>query len=144
MKLYANNANTGIWVKLGESYSNSGFTGIYAEVSIEIDSKSATLFNLPAYVDGVAQTYSWLEEIDEITSNYYTITAYDVSGTTTTITNTYDEQRMCLAVVKVWDDNNDQDRLRPSSITVTLEATNVTNFTPIDFVLTEDDGWMAL
>ena len=49
MKLYANNANTGIWVKLGESYSNSGFTGIYAEVSIEIDSKSATLFNLPLH-----------------------------------------------------------------------------------------------
>ena len=43
----------------------------------------------------------------------YTISAYDVSATGMTITNTYDSERFCLSVLKVWKDDNDSAGFRP-------------------------------
>ena len=81
-----------------------------------------TVENLPLYVDGELQTYSWIETIGEDAE--YTMTDIGTvvgeEGITTTITNTYDTDRYCLEVLKVWDDDNDSAGFRPEAITVTL------------------------
>lgn len=78
---------------------------------------TATISNLPKYKDGKEITYTWSEE--SVPTGY---TASDpvVSGTTTTITNTHTPATTEATVKKVWDDANDQDGIRPESLTVTL------------------------
>ena len=73
---------------------------------------------LPAYVEGEKQIYTWLEEIPD----GYTISDYVPDDNGVTITNTYDTERFCLAVLKVWDDENDAAGFRPDELTVTLSA----------------------
>ena len=50
-----------------------------------------TVSNLPLYVDGVLQTYSWIETIGD--GSEYTMTDLTIDGNTTTITNTYGTDR---------------------------------------------------
>ena len=49
----------------------------------------------------------------------YTAT-YSVSGNTTTITNTHTPEETSVKVVKTWNDTNNQDGVRPESVTVQL------------------------
>ena len=81
-----------------------------------------TVRGLPKYVDGVLQTYSWIEKIGE--GSDYAMTAIETTMTdgiaVTTITNTYDTDRFCLEVLKVWDDDNNSAGFRPDEIVVTL------------------------
>ena len=94
-----------------------GYTGAYV-YDEEKDTWTLTLSELPVYVDGVYQTYSWIEEA---IGNNYSMSDLKIEGVVTTITNTYAIDRFCLTVYKVWDDENNQDNLRPESITVTLK-----------------------
>ena len=146
MRLYANNQATGLAVKLGAdpAFVNEDETGIYRGVKYVIggagtgaegsDPFAATLENLPAYVAGVRQTYTWLES-DAATDRdghekslakdlYYSVTDYSVSGETTTIINRYDTQLTSLTLLKVWDDSDDRNGVRPESVQVTLRAVN--------------------
>ena len=86
--------------------------------------------NLPKYRDGKEITYS----ITETTTNIITGTdkegeyAIKVEQNTTenniafTVTNTHTPITTEASVKKVWDDNNDQDGVRPTSLTIQLLA----------------------
>ena len=69
---------------------------------------TATISNLPKYADGEEIVYTWTEaNIPE-----YTLTGDVTSGTVTTLTNTHVPYTTKVTIVKSWNDNNDQDRLR--------------------------------
>ena len=92
---------------------------------------TATVTGLPMYSGGQPIVYTWTEEQVE---GYTAASA--VSGTTTTITNTHEPGTVDLTVTKVWDDADNQDGLRPDSVTVTLsDGTQLT--------LSEDNAWTA-
>ena len=90
--------------------------------------------NLPAKEDGVAISYTVGEsEVEHYTSS---ITGNMKDGFT--ITNTHVPQRMAVTVSKTWDDNNDEDDVRPDSIVVFL----LRNSAKVDEVeLGEDNNW---
>ena len=68
---------------------------------------------LPKYADGKLITYTITEDsVDGYTS---AVNGYDV-------TNTYSPEQTSITVTKAWADNNDQDGLRPESVTVKLLA----------------------
>ncbi|MDD6436368.1 MAG: Cna B-type domain-containing protein [Clostridiales bacterium] len=77
---------------------------------------SGTFENLPEYNSGSKIAYTVGES---------TVTGYeaDITGNMDdgfVITNTHEPETIDISGSKTWDDANDQDRLRPSSITVTL------------------------
>ena len=69
--------------------------------------------DLPEYKDGKKITYTISE--NAVKDYDTTIDGYD-------ITNTYNPETTSVKVTKTWDDNNNQDGLRPGSITVKLYA----------------------
>ena len=79
---------------------------------------TATIPDLPVYAAGRKIEYSWSEEQKE----GYTLTGNTASGTTTTLTNTHTPAVQSLTVVKTWVDDEDRDRLRPSTLKVRLLA----------------------
>ncbi|MDO4803260.1 MAG: Cna B-type domain-containing protein [Lachnospiraceae bacterium] len=83
----------------------------------EANNWSDSIKNLPVYKDGKAIKYSWSEEA---LPEGYTLSGETTEGTVTTITNRYAPGETSATVTKVWDDNNNQDGVRPASITVTL------------------------
>ena len=77
------------------------------------DNWSWTFDNLPKFEDGSEITYSVREDaVDGYTPDY---DGYDV-------TNTHTPGKTSVSVSKAWDDANDQDGIRPTSITVKLLA----------------------
>ena len=82
----------------------------------------------------------------------YTLTEDAVPGYTTlikgsaqegfTVTNTYDPEKTQVTVNKVWKDNNDQDGIRPDSVTVKLLADG--QDTRKREILTADNKWQAV
>ena len=78
---------------------------------------TATVEGLPVNENGKPVTYTWTEE----KINGYTSSS-EVKGTTTKITNRHAIAVTDLKVVKVWEDADNQDGIRPEEITVTLHA----------------------
>ena len=58
-----------------------------------------------------------------------------------TITNTHIPELVDVSVVKTWDDNDDQDGLRPDTLTVELLADNAAFDPPKTVTLTKEDEW---
>ena len=85
--------------------------------------------DLPVYENGRAIEYLWTEENVE----GYTATSSQV-GNTTVLTNTHNTDRTVATVVKVWDDDDDRDGLRPASLTVTLSTGDAV-------ILTAENNW---
>ena len=81
---------------------------------------TATVSGLPMYLNGEEIVYSWAED----TVPGYTLTT-DVSGTSTTLTNTHLPATTSVNVTKTWDDDGNRDGLRPGSITVNLLANGI-------------------
>ena len=93
---------------------------------------TATAEHLPKYENGQEIGYSWVEgampegyeltdtKVEDITEGEGE--AAVVVGKLTTLTNTYTFEFTEATVVKVWDDNENQDGVRPESLTVTLLA----------------------
>ena len=97
---------------------------------------SASVDGLPAFEDGQKVAYSWVEK--SVPSGYTLAT--DTKGGTTTLTNTHEVEKTEASVKKVWEDANDQDGKRPSSIKVALLA----NGEKVDEVtLDAKNGWSA-
>ena len=75
-----------------------------------------TVSDLEEYTDGVKNIYTW-EEVS--VPEGYTLSS-STQESTTTLTNTHIPETVNAAVYKVWDDNNNQDGIRPLELTVTL------------------------
>ncbi len=92
---------------------------------------------------------NWTAEFYELPVHYkgyeitYTISEIEVEGYETIvdgyeITNTHIPETVKISGIKVWDDENDYDNIRPESITVNLMANGV----KVDSVtVTEEDDW---
>ena len=83
------------------------------EANAEGNTWTYTFTNLPKYKNGTEIVYTVVE--DEVDG-------YDTSVTGTTITNTHEPETTEVTVTKTWDDNNNQDGIRPTEITVKLYA----------------------
>ena len=95
---------------------------------------TVTKENLPVYIDGEKQEYSFVES--KIPIGYRS--EITTEGTKTIITNTYEPETKDLTVTKIWDDQNDQDGKRPAFVTIALLANN----TQIKTVtLSESNNW---
>ncbi len=95
----------------------------------------ATVNDLPKYENGVEIVYTWTEGT---MPEGYTLSNTAKDGTITTLTNSYTPGETSVSGRKTWDDNNNQDGIRPSSITIRLYADGV----EIDHkVVTAADGW---
>ncbi len=76
---------------------------------------TATITGLPKYANGQEIAYTWTEaKVDGYTSTQVT------DGTITTLTNSHTPEETEATVKKVWNDADDQDRIRPDHIDVTL------------------------
>ena len=69
--------------------------------------------------DGTAIKYTWAEEN---VPKGYELTGNTTSGTVTTLTNKHVPEVTAITGTKTWNDNDDQDGKRPTSITVNLLA----------------------
>ena len=102
------------------------------------DNKWTITFNVPKYDDTKEIQYSVNEkEVEGYTSN---ITGSIKEGFT--VTNTHEVEKIkSIAVQKVWDDNNDEDEIRPESITVYLLG----NGEKVqEVVLSEKNNWESI
>ena len=88
-------------------------------------------------------TFEELLKYSEAKEIVYTVGEKTVEGYTTTvddfiITNIHAPEKTQVHVVKVWDDKDDKDKLRPESITVHLYADDVKVATAL---VTAENGW---
>ena len=93
--------------------------------------------NLPVYAAGTKITYEWKEQVP---ANY--TDTYSGNGTaSTTITNTYNfsNEKTTAKVLKVWDDDNNRDAIRPNELEVQLYQDNVACGSSV--MLTAASGW---
>ncbi len=94
------------------------------------DSWRWTFANQPKYEDGVEIAYTITEDaIDDYSA---TVDGYDV-------TNSYTPGQTSLTVIKDWEDADDQDGIRPGSVTVELLADGAA--TGQTLTLSEANGW---
>ena len=91
---------------------------------------SYSFTNLPKYANGSEITYTVTE--DAVADYTTTIDGYN-------ITNSYTPGETSITVTKAWDDNNDQDGLRPKSVKVQLYANGEKSGDAV--TLTADDNW---
>ena len=105
-------------------YKNGSY--LTSTTATEAGGWSYSFSDLYKYEDGKEITYTIAEE----TVKYYkpSYSGYD-------ITNEYTYPLISIQVKKVWEDNNNQDNKRPSSVTVTLSPTGTTA------TLSEANNW---
>ena len=159
MKLYANNGDTGIRVSLADKAADQTKTAsekeTFKDAMFDLSTAlTAVVSELPAYIDGVKQTYTWIEDLESLSKVGYTISAIELTdeGRTVTVTNTYDTERFCLAVVKVWNDDNNSAGFRPASINAGLYKKTASGYVAvrdgdgkeISFTLSDANSWTAL
>ena len=95
-----------------------------------------TFVNLDKYKDGKEIVYS----VKEVTVNeHYTSVVEKNANGGYTVTNTHETEQTEIVVSKAWSDNNDQDGVRPSSVTVVLIADGTD--TDKTLVLNENNNW---
>ena len=77
----------------------------------------ATFTSLPKYAAGTLVEYKVVEDaVPGYTATY----SMDSANNVVTVTNTYIPQQTSVKVNKVWDDHDNQDGIRPASVTVSL------------------------
>ena len=96
----------------------------------------ATVSNLPKKENGTVISYSWSEES---MPEGYSLEGSVTSGTVTTLTNKYAPEETSVSVRKVWTDSDNQDGIRPDSITVQLKADGKESGEPVE--LNEANNW---
>ena len=100
---------------------------------------AATVNNLPKKANGTDIVYSWSEgNMPE----GYSLTDTAKDGTVTTLTNSYSTEETSVSVRKVWTDSDNQDGIRPESISVQLKADGKASGDPV--VLNEANTWTKL
>ena len=103
----------------------------------EIDSKTVTA------ADGWTCTFENLDQFANGVQINYTVTEDEVTGYTAsvdgyTITNKHTPEKISVSGAKTWEDNNNQDGIRPASITVRLMNGDTVVATK---TVSEADGW---
>ena len=88
----------------------------------EANKWSDTVTDLPEKADGKAIVYTWEEEN---VPEGYELTGNTSDGTFTVITNTHTPETTKVEGTKTWNDSDNQDGIRPDSITVNLFANGV-------------------
>ncbi len=95
-----------------------------------------TFVNLDKYKEGKEIVYS----VKEVTVNeHYTSVIEKNANGGYTVTNTHETEQTEIAVSKAWSDNDDQDGVRPTSVTVVLVADGTD--TDKTLVLNENNKW---
>ena len=105
---------TNVQVQLKSNGNNEG-------VTITLNSENNwkyTWENLPKYNNGKEITYT----VEEIVPERYTASYNTETEGKTIITNTHEVEKTSYSVEKVWNDNENQDGKRPTSIRVQLKA----------------------
>ena len=92
---------------------------------------SASAVDLPMNENGKEIRYTWTEE----TVNGYTLKT-EIIGKTTVLTNTHVPEVTKATVRKVWNDENNAQKIRPASITATLSN-------GMSVILNDENGWSA-
>jgi hypothetical protein len=92
----------------------------------------AEVTDLPMYVGTKLIVYTW----DEAFTEGYTLTESKTLGNLTTLTNTHEPEYTSVTVVKVWEDNNNKNKLRPKSIWARLSN-------GMTVVLSDENNWTA-
>ena len=87
-----------------------------ATKELTADNWSYTFKDLPKYENGKEITYT----VSESAVDGYTLTNNKMVGDTITLTNSYTPEVTSKTVTKVWNDNNNQDGIRPDSVTIDL------------------------
>mgnify|MGYP002856605679 CR=1 FL=1 len=85
----------------------------------EANNWTDSINDLPMYKDGELVDYSW-EEVS--VPNLYRYVRTYKDGEVTVIVNSYNPEYTEATIKKVWDDNDNQDGIRPSSIEVNLSG----------------------
>ena len=118
-----------------------------SEVTLPIDEEwTAKVENLPKYdAEGKEITYTWSEDQSKLPAGY-SLTDTSVSGTITTLTNTYAPGMTSVQVTKIWEDNDNQDGKRPESVFAMLTATAEDAAVELDrddlvYELTAEENW---
>lgn len=112
------------------------------DVNVTVGDSTAYWQDLPVMVNGKKAEYKAVEstELDGYTSSCTApAVSADGSATTMTCTNTHTPKTINLGVYKQWDDANNQDDIRPSSITAYLVKNGVK--TDKSVTLNADDNW---
>jgi len=92
------------------------------EVTLNDENKwTATVTDLPKYSNGSLVSYTWTEDT---LPEGYTLTGNVVSGTVTTLTNSYTPEVTSVTVTKSWSDGDNQDGIRPTSVEVVLTGSD--------------------
>ena len=98
----------------------------------EANNWTATVEALQKYDNGEEIDYSWAAtDVDD-----YELVSTVVEGTVTTVTYHHEIVTVSRTVIKVWDDDNDRDGLRPENLTVTLNGDQ-------EIILSEENDWTA-
>jgi len=132
-------------------YKTVGETKTPVEGTVTVPKAGGTIHewtNLPVYEGGVKIKYSVEETLPEkaVTDGYTKsgdgelIEAVSPDTGTVAITNSYTPEEIEATVIKVWDDNNNQDGKRPDDLEVALYADNVA-LEGKTVTLTEDNEW---
>ena len=109
----------------------------------EIDNRKATFGER----DEWEYTFTELDKYAGGKEIVYSITETDVTDYSAeidglTIINHYDPETTSVKVTKVWDDEDDQDGIRPETVTINLLA-NGNIVSGKSLVLSEDNNWTA-
>ena len=107
-------------VAVGDPVAVSNATSWTKQWGVDSNPNDGVDETLPKYAGGELITYS-VKEVGTYTG--YTA-SYDVDDHTGTlvVTNTYTSAKTSVEVTKAWEDNDNQDGIRPASVTVNLLA----------------------
>ena len=110
----------------------------WAEKKIENLPKYKFTVNEDGSVTKTEIEYTWEEKN---VPDEYELTSNTTEGTLTTIKNTHTPEKVEASVKKVWEDNDDEDEIRPATLVLTLLADGQ-ELDPTETVtLTEADDW---
>lgn len=96
---------------------------VYQRIVTGKDSFATVFENMPKFFDeGKEVVYT----VTQNEMNGYTANIASTDKYTFQITNTHEPERLAKTVTKVWDDNNNQDGLRPNTLRVAMTGTDGT------------------
>ena len=108
-----------------------------------------TVKNLDKYTGGVENVYTWAEKnlpegysLTETKKEVTEATEDTLEAAITTLTNKHTPGKVSASILKIWDDENDQDGKRPETITAILLKNG--EKTDQKVTLSADNGWSAI